>query len=297
MSIRSMTGFARARRNSAAGEAVATVKSVNHRALDLHLHLAAELESLEPKVRDLARKHARRGHVDVRLSFTPAHSAGTTAFNRALFETWLATFDIASNEYNVHSTPDLNQALRIPGMLSAPREADLPEEVEAVALGALEDAFVAHAEFRLREGSQLVDLMKEANARVRLAADEIAGLRDQVLPYMRQRLEDRLTELLAKNLPNPDRLAQEAAVLADRSDIAEEIGRLTVHAAELDQMLSSGVEIGKKLDFLLQEMNRETNTILSKTSGAGDIGLRITGLGLDAKTNIERIREQGLNIE
>ena len=139
--------------------------------------------------------------------------------------------------------------------------------------------------------------MQEANVKVRAAAGEIAQLRDQVLPYMRQRLEDRLTELLAKNLPNPDRLAQEAAVLADRSDIAEEIGRLTVHAAELDQMLSSGVEIGKKLDFLLQEMNRETNTILSKTSGAGEIGLRVTGLGLDAKTNIERIREQGLNIE
>lgn len=297
MSIRSMTGFARVRRTSPAGEAVATVKSVNHRALDLHLHLAAELESLEPKVREQARKYVRRGHVDIRLSFTQIHSEGATAFNRALFETWLATFDIASNEYNVHSTPDLNQALRIPGMLAAARDADLPEDVEAVALTALEGAFVAHAEFRTREGAQLVDLIKEANARVRFAADEIAQLRDQVLPYMRQRLEDRLTELLAKNLPTPERLAQEAAILADRSDIAEEIGRLTVHAAELDQMLAGGIEIGKKLDFLLQEMNRETNTILSKTSGAGEIGLRITDLGLEAKTNIERIREQGLNIE
>ncbi|MBA3975156.1 MAG: YicC family protein [Candidatus Solibacter sp.] len=297
MSIRSMTGFARIRRSSPAGEAVATIKSVNHRALDLHLHLAAELEAIEPRVRDLARRHVRRGHVDIRLSFVPAHSKGQTAFNRALFETWLATFDIASNEYNVHSTPDLNQALLIPGMLAASRDADLPEDVEALALGALDDAFAAHAGFRAREGAQLVDLMKEANARVRSAAGEIAALRDQVLPYMRQRLEDRLTELLAKNLPNPDRLAQEAAVLADRSDIAEEIGRLSVHAAELDQMLTSGVEIGKKLDFLLQEMNRETNTILSKSSGAGEIGLRVTGLGLDAKTNIERIREQGLNIE
>lgn len=297
MSIRSMTGFARARRCSAAGEAIATVKSVNHRALDLHLHLATELESLEPKVRDLARKHTRRGHVDIRLSFTPAHSEGTITFNRALFETWLATFDIASMEYNVHSTPDLNQALRIPGMLSAPKEVDLPEEVEAVALGALEDALAAHAAFRAREGSQLVELMKESNARVRLVATEIAQLREQVLPYLRQRLEDRLNEMLAKTLPSPERLAQEAAILADRSDIAEEIGRLQVHADELDQMLTSGVEVGKKLDFLVQEMNRETNTILSKTSGAGDVGLRITALGLEAKTKIERIREQGLNIE
>jgi uncharacterized protein (TIGR00255 family) len=297
MSIRSMTGFARARRSSAAGEAIATVKSVNHRALDLHLHLAAELESLEPKVRDLARKFTRRGHVDIRLSFTPAHSEGTITFNKALFETWLATFDIASMEYNVHSTPDLNQALRIPGMLAAPRDVDLPEDVEALALGTLEEALDAHGAFRLREGSQLVDLMKESNARVRLVGTEIAQLRGQVLPYMRQRLEDRITELLAKTLPSPERLAQETALLADRSDIAEEIGRLQVHAEELDQMLTSGVEVGKKLDFLVQEMNRETNTILSKTSGAGEIGLRITALGLEAKTNIERIREQGLNVE
>jgi len=297
MSIRSMTGFARARRSSAAGEAIATVKSVNHRALDLHLHLAAELESLEPKIRDIARRHIRRGHVDIRLSFTQAQSGGTVTFNRALFETWLATFDVASLEYNVNSTPDLNQALRIPGMLSAPMETDLPEEVEAVALGALEDAFQAQTAFRAREGSQLVDLMKESNARVRLVAAEIAQLRDQVLPYLRQRLEERLAELLSKTLPSPERLAQEAAILADRSDIAEEIGRLQVHADELDEMLTSGVEIGKKLDFLVQEMNREANTILSKTSGAGEIGLRITALGLDAKSNIERIREQGLNIE
>jgi uncharacterized protein (TIGR00255 family) len=139
--------------------------------------------------------------------------------------------------------------------------------------------------------------MVESNARVRLVAAEIAQLREQVLPYLRQRLEDRLNEMLAKTLPSPERLAQEAAILADRSDIAEEIGRLQVHADELDEMLTSGVEIGKKLDFLVQEMNRETNTILSKTSGAGDIGLRITALGLEAKTKIERIREQGLNIE
>ena len=95
----------------------------------------------------------------------------------------------------------------------------------------------------------------------------------------------------------PQRLAQEAALLADRSDITEETGRLQVHSRELDALLDRGGELGKKLDFLMQEMNRETNTILSKTSGVGELGLKITAFGLEIKANIERIREQVLNLE
>jgi uncharacterized protein (TIGR00255 family) len=95
----------------------------------------------------------------------------------------------------------------------------------------------------------------------------------------------------------PQRLAQEVAYLADRSDISEEVDRLNAHVRELDQLLGNGGELGKKLDFLLQEMNREINTTLSKTSGAGEPGMRITTLGLEIKTNIERIREQALNLE
>jgi len=95
----------------------------------------------------------------------------------------------------------------------------------------------------------------------------------------------------------PQRLAQEAAMLAERSDISEEIIRLKTHAAELDQLVRTGGEVGKKLDFLLQEMNRETNTILSKTGGLGDLGLTITELALAAKSEIDKIREQSLNLE
>jgi uncharacterized protein (TIGR00255 family) len=122
-------------------------------------------------------------------------------------------------------------------------------------------------------------------------------LRAGVLPALRARLEERLAELLKGTGLEPQRLAQEAALLADRSDIAEEIARLKVHATELDQMLQSGGEVGKKLDFMLQEMNRETTTVLSKTSGLGEIGLKLTDAALDAKSQIEKIREQALNLE
>jgi uncharacterized protein (TIGR00255 family) len=106
-----------------------------------------------------------------------------------------------------------------------------------------------------------------------------------------------MNELLANSAMDPQRIAQEAALLADRSDIGEEISRLQIHSRQLDEILNSGGEVGKKLDFLLQEMNRETNTVLSKTSGIGELGLRLTDLALAAKGAIEKIREQALNLE
>ena len=110
-------------------------------------------------------------------------------------------------------------------------------------------------------------------------------------------MNDRLRELLRNVNIEPQRLAQEAALLADRSDIGEEIARLQIHAKQLDEIMDAGGEVGKRLDFLLQEMNRETNTILSKTNGIGDLGLRITDLALATKANIEKVREQALNLE
>jgi uncharacterized protein (TIGR00255 family) len=122
-------------------------------------------------------------------------------------------------------------------------------------------------------------------------------IRQRALPYFHNRLKDRLSELLGGAQVDPGRLAQEAAILAERSDISEELVRLKTHADQTDALLGAEGETGKKLDFLLQEMNRETNTILSKTGGLGEQGLTLTELGLAAKAEIDRIREQSLNIE
>ena len=123
------------------------------------------------------------------------------------------------------------------------------------------------------------------------------GLRKSAVEYFQNRLNDRLREVSKGIAIDPQRLAQEAALLADRSDIGEELARLRIHSAQLQKLIDQGGEVGKKLDFLLQEMNRESNTILSKTSGAGDAQLRITELALAAKAAIEKIREQSLNVE
>lgn len=291
-----MTGFARARRSGEAGEIVVTIKSVNHRALDLHIHAGSEFDPYEPALRNLVKSHLSRGHIDIRISYNPAPGLRTGALNRPLFEAYLAAVRETA-DYGFTIEPDVQSALRITGMLSPNEEADGPSELEHLLIETATEALLALKAFREREGATIVADLRRLNETIRRDASDIAGLRTPVVDYLRRRLDDRLRELLNGVGIDPQRLAQEAALLADRGDIAEEISRLQVHSAELDALLAKGGELGKKLDFLLQEMNRETNTILSKTSGAGEPALQITSSGLEIKANIERMREQGLNLE
>ncbi len=125
----------------------------------------------------------------------------------------------------------------------------------------------------------------------------MAEIRSRAVPEFQARLSERLEELLKTTGIEPQRLAQEVAFLVDRTDISEELTRLKVHAVQLNDLIEGGGEVGKKLDFLLQEMHRETNTILSKSTGVGEVGLELSELALTVKAEIEKIREQGLNLE
>jgi uncharacterized protein (TIGR00255 family) len=290
-----MTGFARVKKSSEAGEATVTLRSVNHRGLDLHFRTSPELEVFEPALRELLRRRLLRGHVQVRISFTPAHSL-PVSLNRPLLRAYLDAFGEAAREAGTPAQPDLNAALSLPGMLKE-EDAEPDPAVEKLLLDATQEALVALDAFREREGRELAREMLERTAGIRKAAARLKELRGRALPAFQARLSARLAELLGANLPDPQRLAQEAALLAERSDIAEEITRLEVHAAELESILSSDGEAGKKLDFLLQEMSREANTILSKSGGLGELGLAITETGLGIKAEIDKIREQALNLE
>jgi uncharacterized protein (TIGR00255 family) len=169
--------------------------------------------------------------------------------------------------------------------------------VERPLLAVFEEALEVLNVFRAREGAELAALIRDHNRTIAAGAGEMADIRSRAVPAFQNRLAERLNELLANSALDPQRIAQEAALLADRSDIGEEISRLQIHSRQLDEILDAGGEVGKKLDFLLQEMNRETNTVLSKTNGIGELGLRITDLALAAKAGIEKIREQALNLE
>lgn len=297
MSARSMTGYARVRRSGEPGDLTLTMKGVNHRSMDLHFYLPPELDPFEHALRQAVKARASRGHIDVRISFQPAHAAAAPALNRALFEAYLKACQEAASLYGIAGQPDLNNALRIPGMLSPSRDEAASSELEGELNALLAEALDVFDRFREREGAEIVAVMKRMNETIQAHAAEIESLREQIQPVLQSRLLDRLEELLKGINLEPQRLAQETALLADRSDIAEETARLKVHARELAAILERGGEMGKKLDFLLQEMNRETNTILSKTSGAGELGLKITALGLEVKSHIEKIREQSLNLE
>jgi uncharacterized protein (TIGR00255 family) len=164
-------------------------------------------------------------------------------------------------------------------------------------LDAAAEAVTALNIVREREGQATADEMRQRCANISVLVTRMEEIRESAVPVFHKRLKEKLGDLLKGFAMDPQRLAQEAALLADRSDIAEELVRLKTHAAQLTAILNSSGEVGKKLDFLLQEMNREANTVLSKTGGLGDIGLTITELALSAKSEIDKIREQSLNLE
>ena len=191
----------------------------------------------------------------------------------------------------------MNAALRIPGMLTSGGEAELTEAAAKAVLQAVEEAVTVLNVFRTREGAATAEEMLGRCRKIVELVGRIEEIRAGAVPAFQKRLRDRLDELLKGTQIDPQRLSQEAAILADRSDISEELVRLRTHAGQLESMLSGEGEIGKRLDFLLQEMNREANTVLSKTGGLGDLGLTLTDLGLAVKSEIDKVREQSLNLE
>jgi uncharacterized protein (TIGR00255 family) len=295
--VRSMTGFARLRFSVDEGEFSLGVKSVNHRGLDVHFHMSADLDPFENALRTAVKDCVLRGHLDVRIGFTRARSVAGVTWNRPLMDAYITGVKQAAAIHGIRAEPDLNAAFQVPGMFADDLGRELNPALERVLLQALGDTLRALNQFREREGAELAALILARNAEIAAAADRMEQIRAQAVPAFHQRVSERLGELMKGFALDPQRLAQEAAVLADRGDIGEEIARLKIHAAEIDRLTGAGGEIGKKLDFLLQEMNRETNTILSKTNGIGELGLGITGLALAVKSDIEKIREQALNLE
>ena len=298
MPIRSMTGFARVSRSLPPGELTFSVKTVNHRGLDLHFHMPMEFDAVEPALRAAIRRRVSRGHVQVQVFFRRnSETSGASAVNEALLKSWLDCFHDIAERYGIQSQPDLNQALRLPGMMESRNAPEADESVERETLELAAEAILQLDEFRAREGASIEAEIRSRAASIREIVGKMKDIRDRALPYFHNRLRDKLSELLNGAQIDPGRLAQEAALLAERSDISEELVRLKTHADQTDALLDADGETGKKLDFLLQEMNRETNTILSKTGGLGEQGLTLTDLGLAAKAEIDRIREQSLNIE
>lgn len=311
----SMTGYATAQSATEDGLTFTlTLKSVNHRFLDLNLRLPADCDAVELLLRRLIKENVRRGHIDVTLFLErrAKEQGQAVQVNHELLTSLVKAFHEAAKAHHFNAEPDLHELLKLPGVLStevAPsqdlsRSASLEPAVAALAPALLEQL----NQVRGTEGAVLVAELRSSMMRLREFAEQCADIRTGAREIHFERLRSRVTELLrsvdAAVQPSDSeqisdqRLLAEAALLVERSDIEEELVRVRAHIESFVEMLDAGGELGKRLDFLLQELNRETNTMLSKTSG-GDpsLGLKLTALGLEMKTEIERAREQVQNLE
>lgn len=292
-----MTGFARVKKSLDEGEIVLSLKSVNHRGLDLHFHMPQELDPLENDVRSVLKQGVARGHVQIHVSLARTGAAAKALVNWQLLDAYMQAFRQAAATYELNAQPDLNAALQIPGVLDAGEQSEPGEAVRKALLAAAAEALAMLNQFREREGAATAREIGQRCENVRSLVGRMEEIRAGAIPLFQKRLREKLDDLLRGAAVEPQRLVQEAAILADRSDISEELVRLRTHALELDKIIASDGEVGKRLDFLLQEMNREANTILSKTGGLGDLGLTMTDLALSCKAEIDKIREQSLNLE
>ncbi len=294
MAIRSMTGFAQVSGQSDASLGFTlSLKSVNHRFLDLHFRLPSDSDPLEMKLRRLLKEKLVRGHVEVTLSVERGGNAALS-LNRDLVGGYVRAFRAAAGEFGIAAEPDLNSILRMPGAL----ETTCPpsEALEDVVVEKTEEALSHLNKMREEEGRGIGEELRHIMQRLQKAAEGIEQYRTAVLRTYAERLKLRIQEMVGAQA-EPERVLQEAALLVDRSDIQEELVRLRNHVQRFLALLKDGGEVGKKLDFLLQEMNREANTLLSKTSGLAGEALHITELGLSVRADIEKAREQVQNLE
>jgi uncharacterized protein (TIGR00255 family) len=308
MTLRSMTGFAQVKgdvqrpgRVSSAAEPADgrlafsfSLKSVNHRFLDLHFRLPSGTDSLEMHLRRLLKEKIARGHVEVSLTLERSVS-DTFSLNRELVGGYITAFRAAAKEFGLPTEPDLNAILRIPGALDASGES-ADGEIEGAVMARVGEALDHLNQMREEEGRGIERELRERMLRLVEAGKHVQAYRRAVLQNYFDRLQSRIQELLGSSA-DKERAIQEAALLVDRSDIQEEIVRLENHVQHFLGLLDQGGEVGKKLDFLLQEMNREANTLLSKTSGLAGEALKITEAGLAMKAEVEKAREQVQNLE
>ncbi|MGB0007240.1 MAG: YicC/YloC family endoribonuclease, partial [Candidatus Sulfotelmatobacter sp.] len=271
-----------------------SLKSVNHRFLDLHFRLPSGSDSIEMQLRRLLKDKIARGHVEVTLSLERG-GGEALALNRPLVSAYIAAFRAAAREFSVPTEPDLNAILRVPGALDSAGNG-VDGALEPAVMSTVGEALDRLNQMREQEGRSIERELRERMDHLRAAVKVVQDHRRAMLQTYTERLQSRLQELLGAN-PDRERVLQEAALLVDRSDIQEEIVRLENHVQHFLDLLDQQGEVGKKLDFLLQEMNREANTLLSKTSGLAGEALKITEAGLSMKAEIEKSREQVQNLE
>jgi len=289
-----MTGFGRAAASESNFSITVELKTVNNRFLDINMRLPAELQLLEPVIKKLISNRLARGRVEVNLQYD-RNDPVEFELNRPMISGFLAAMKEMQDEFSLTGEPDINVIARLPNIVTTKKQEPSPEFLKTV-----EDVFALAIDdlesMRSKEGEMLA---AELSARIDDIESKMPAIESEaakVADEYNARLTKRVTEMLAKTNSQLDidqgRMAQEVAFLADRADIAEEIARLTNHIEHFRSIVADERDVGKRLDFLTQELNREANTIASKTNN-----MVVKENALAIKSEIEKIREQVQNVE
>jgi uncharacterized protein (TIGR00255 family) len=290
--IKSMTGFGQGGAEGDGFRVRVDIRSVNNRFLDIHTRLPQELASLEITIKKQAQAALKRGRVDVTISVEQFRQAAFE-INRPLVSGYIAALAELKSEFGLEGDPSLELIAKLPGALQTSQgSGQLDEALVNGVIAAVSQALVALAEMRVVEGQELASELASRLENIERQLPTIEGEADRLPMIYRERLAKRLQDMQANALVDEARLAQEAAMLAERSDISEEIARLKSHIIQMRDILQSDEEVGKRLDFILQEMNREANTVLSKSND-----LAISDAAIVIKTEVEKLREQSQNVE
>lgn len=289
-----MTGYGRATVVGSEFTVSVDLKTVNNRFLDVHLRMSSELASLEPAVKRRISGRLARGRVDVTVNLERT-STVQYELNRPLIAGYVEVLRTLQEEFGLTGELDINSIARLPGALQTARDG-ISEEMAAGVEQAIDEGLNELQKMREQEGAILRQEMADRISRIETLVPVLEKAASGLVESYRLRLQKRISELLNREGQvievDPARLAQEVAYLADRSDVSEEMVRLRSHLSQFREALDSPSETGKMLDFLLQELNREANTTLSKSTD-----LVIKEAALEIKAEVEKLREQVQNVE
>lgn len=287
--IYSMTGYAAAAKEFAYGALNVELRSVNHRYLDIQFRLPDDLRSIEVQLRELLAAKLTRGKVECRMTFAAAAGAQQLPeLNEVLLQQLIALDTRIRVIFPAAADLGVSDILRWPGMLGT--EALPVEELQTACRDLVQRALDEFTASRAREGEKLKTMLLERAATMELRVAEVAPRMPQALAAFQEKLTARLKEAMGAG--DDERIRQEVTLFANKVDVDEELSRLTTHIAELQRILEKGGAVGKRLDFLMQELNREANTLGSKS-----VDIAVTQVSMELKVLIEQMREQIQNIE
>ena len=291
--MKSMTGFGRAKLEKNSRIYNVEIKSVNHKYNDISIKLPRSLSYIEEKIKKQISSAVSRGKIDVYITFENYSEEGKEVIvNRELVKEYIKEFKKLSEENNLNINIPVTEITKLPDVLTLKETSEDEEVIENEVLECVKEAINNFVSMREKEGNKIKEDLNTRIERVKEKVEQISKYSTGLVEEYVVKLEERIKEILKTDIVDKSRLAMEVVLYADKCSVEEEITRLRSHIIQFKNMLEETNPIGKKIDFLIQEMNRETNTIGSKSGS-----LDITNLVINVKTELEDIREQIQNIE